>query len=688
MRVAFTHNLQRNKNEEEAEFDTIETVNAITMSLTALGHQVEPIDVSCSPAELVARLELFRPHLVFNTAEGRAGRFREAFYPALFDEIGLPYTGSDPYVCTLTLDKTLAKMIVAQHGVRVPRSIFFDTNSDLHEIPDISLPVIVKPNFEGSSKGITEDSVVDSYEGLRARVESSLIRYPEGVIAEEFIPGRDVVVAFIEGLSPDTKGVLPAVEYFFDDAIAGPRQHNIYDFNLKNVIAHAVKVKTAVGLSPKAEQALQRMASTAFRVLGVRDMGRADFRVTAEGEVYFIEVNALPSLDSGSGIYEAAKAIGAVDISAVLHAVVRSATSRRGLPLEPPTQIKTRVRRGARIGFTYNLKRIKPHGQDDDSEAEYDSPTTIAAITEALASYGHEVVALEATAEVLATIRKEEFDVVFNIAEGVRGRGREALVPALLELLDIEYTGSDPATLAVTLDKALAKQIVHQAGVATPQFAVWSTGAERLPKWVEFPVIVKPVAEGSSKGVGTTSVVRNEAELRAMAKDIIARYRQAALIEAFVGGREFTVGVLGEKRPRVLPPMEVIFCDKTETHPVYSFAHKLAGTSEVRYEAPAQLDPVLARNIERAARKSFNALGCRDVSRIDVRLDAAGTVHFIECNPLPGLTPNWSDLCLIAQGAGMSYRALIGAILAPALRRFRANARLTTSASGVDERRG
>jgi D-alanine-D-alanine ligase len=197
------------------------------------------------------------------------------------------------------------------------------------------------------------------------------------------------------------------------------------------------------------------------------------------------------------------------------------------------------------------------------------------------------------------------------------------------------------------------------------------TGKERLPKDLRFPVIIKPVAEGSSKGVVSDSVMETEERLREAAAALYQKYKQPVLVEEFLSGREFTLGLLGDNRPKVLPPMEIVYTNPAAKFQVYTFEHKLTEHPEIRYEAPAKVDAKLGRELERVARNSFIALGCRDVSRIDLRCGANGKVYFIECNPLPGLTPGWSDMCLIAQAAGLSYRDLIGEIMAPAISRVR-----------------
>ncbi len=321
-----------------------------------------------------------------------------------------------------------------------------------------------------------------------------------------------------------------------------------------------------------------------------------------------------------------------------------------------------------RIALAFNLKRIKPRpGGFDDEDAEYDAPSTIQAIADALASHGHEVEQIEADASFVARILGTKVDVVFNVAEGARGKSREAQVPALLELLGIPYTGSDPACFVLTLDKAVAKSIVSAAGVRTPRSVVVTAQNAAIPADMSFPVIVKPVAEGSSKGVLPASVAETNERAREIAIGMAERYRQGALVEEYLPGREFTVGILGDP-PVVLAPMEVVLRTK-ERYPVYSFDHKLVPNDEVVYEVPAKIDGDLDRTLRTMSLRAFEALGCRDVARVDLRLDAQGVPSFIECNPLPGLTPGWSDLCLIGEGEGIDYRSLIGRILAPAIAR-------------------
>jgi len=669
MRIAFTHNLRISDSEEEAEFDTGETVDLIAGALERLGHRVERIEVSGPASRTATRLEAFGPDLIFNTAEGRRGRFREAFFPALFDELGMPYTGSDAWVLAITLDKQLTKLLLQQHGVLTPRWQYAEDAARL--VPTaLRFPVIVKPNFEGSSKGITQESVVEEAGRLHEAVREALQRYPAGVLVEEFIRGRDITVPFLEAAAEERAGVLQPVEYQIDERAREGRRHAIYDYELKTALDEYVSVRAPARLEGDEFARLRASAATVFRVLGIRDLGRIDFRLGEDGQFYFLEVNALPSLQPGAGIYASA-ALEGLHVDGVLGAVIRSAERRWNLDVPRTRRGRPRRTERLKVGFAFNVKRIHPDlAGDQDEEAEYDAPETLQAIREAIASYGHEVVDLEATSDLPLVLASTPVDVVFNIAEGFRGRSRESQVPALLELLDIPYTGSDPAALSVSLDKALAKRMVRTHGVLTPDYFVMSTGKERLPREMQrFPLIVKPVAEGTSKGVTAKSVVRDEGELREVARELVGKYRQPALVEQYIAGREFTVGLLGERRPRVLPPMEIVFLDAGDPTPVYSFDMKQEWSRRIRYEVPARLSQRESERLERAARECFAALGCRDVARLDFRMDAQGRVFFIESNPLPGLTPGWSDLVLIAKAAGLPYRDLIGEILSFGIRR-------------------
>src|SRR5689334_6173314 len=611
MRIAFTHNLRLTDSEEEAEFDTVETVDAVASALRAGGHEVQKIEVTGPASRLAERLESYGPDLIFNTAEGRRGRAREAFYPALFEELGFPYTGSDAYVLTVTLDKWLTKLVLGKRGIDTPRA-YLITPDEYRRLRDpgtlgLALPVIVKPNYEGSSKGIADDAVVRDARALAEVLPRALRAYPSGVLVEEFVAGIDVTVPFLEGRGDE--GVLLPVDYVVDPPARS--RFNLYDYRLKSAEANRVAVRCPPDQPRDVVARLRAISKMAVRALGIRDVGRIDFRIGEDGRIYLLEVNALPSLEPGASLFAAAAREG-LDYGESLHAIVESAAKRQGLVVKPGAR-RRRPADPLRIGFTFNVKRVDSKG-GNDAEAEYDAPETIDAIREALESYGHQVIPFEATAELPRQLMESPVDLVFNIAEGVAGRNREAAVPALCELLGIPYTGSDAATLSIALDKALSKRVLMQHGILTAEFQLMETGRERLSPKLKFPLIVKPNHEGSSKGVSAhASVVDDEESLRAVVKELIDRYRQPALVEDYIAGREFTVGLLGDKRPRALPPMEILFKDKSNPRPVYDFQIKQEWEKHVYYECPAKLSPSELKAIERTCRVTFIALDCRDV---------------------------------------------------------------------------
>lgn len=328
MRIAFTHNLMMSSAEDHAEFDSPATVALIAESLLRLGHDVELIEVSGSLTEVVRRLEEGRPELVLNTAEGSRGRAREGLCPAIFERLGIPYIGSDAYTCTLTLDKQLCKDIVSARGVSVAPSALVTHVAELRTL-DVPLPAIVKPNYEGSSKGISSASIAETDTELRAIVGEVLSSYPDGVIVESYIAGTDVVVPFIEGISAATGGVLEPASYSYRCVTAG--RHRIYDGAMKRDGFDGLHIECPARVAPETRREIIVQAATAYRALGVRDLGRIDFRVDHTGRPFFLEVNALPSLEDGASIFLCGAQVGVQGIDAVLDAVIASATRRWGM---------------------------------------------------------------------------------------------------------------------------------------------------------------------------------------------------------------------------------------------------------------------------------------------------------------------------------------------------------------------
>jgi len=324
-----------------------------------------------------------------------------------------------------------------------------------------------------------------------------------------------------------------------------------------------------------------------------------------------------------------------------------------------------------RIGITFDLKGDVPveAGVPDDFQEEYDSPATIEAIAAVLCGLGHDVEKLGDGRELLHRLLADPPDFVFNFAEGQGiGRSREARVPAVLELLGIPYTGSDPLTLAATLDKDCAKRLVSSAGVAAPQGVdVGPAGSSLQICNLQFPLIVKPAWEGSSKGIRSKSLVNHPVELEAVVESLWRDHRQPVLIEEYIEGDELTVGVLGNDPPQILGIMRVVPVQPMQQF-VYSLEIKRDFERLVRYECPAPLTDADTQAVLQAALAIFRVLGCRDVARIDFRL-RAGVPYFLEVNPLPGLNPESSDLVIMSRLIGWDYRRLISTILRSAIDR-------------------
>ena len=333
------------------------------------------------------------------------------------------------------------------------------------------------------------------------------------------------------------------------------------------------------------------------------------------------------------------------------------------------------------IALAYNLREqapaviagtpsSKPDEEPDDLYAEWDDLETIQAVADALAEQ-HRVSLVPADLDALNTLRELRPDLVFNIAEGLYGASREAQLPALLDMLQIPYTGSDPVTLGICLDKARTKEILAYHDVPTPRFRRLTIAAE-LPAAMDFPLMVKPVGEGSGKGITDRSLVRTPVELDQQLARIADHYRQPALVEEFLAGREFTVAMIGNGDDlRVLPIVEIDFSTlPAGANPLYSYEAKWiwdqADAPLQIFHCPAPIDPLLQHAIESICIKTFKTLGCRDWCRIDVRLDGDGRPNIIEVNPLPGVLPRpEQNSCFpkAARAAGLSYPQMIQAVV-------------------------
>ncbi len=347
-----------------------------------------------------------------------------------------------------------------------------------------------------------------------------------------------------------------------------------------------------------------------------------------------------------------------------------------------------------RVALLANLKRNAPTwpGMSPDQWDDLDSWETIQAITMALEKGGHRVIFLEGDQSLYNNLLAVKPEISFNICEGHFGDSREAQVPAILEMLRIPYTGSRVLTLALALDKPMTKRVLTYHGLPTPAFQVFEREDEPLDPALPFPLFAKPSREGTGMGVSPESIVHDEAQLRAQIRRIFEKYNQPALVEQYIEGREVTVGLVGnlklpvarrvpedEDAPRILkglhifPTLEIdMGAYPAEESGIYTSRIKVELAHDFHYICPASLSQDMVEELNWLAAATFRVMGCFDVARVDFRLDAnnGNKPYILEINPLPGLNPGYSDLCIEAAAYGWSYEQLINHILDEAIQRY------------------
>jgi len=330
---------------------------------------------------------------------------------------------------------------------------------------------------------------------------------------------------------------------------------------------------------------------------------------------------------------------------------------------------------GERTPLSLNSNSLKNF---NDTYAEWDSLDTINAIKNSLELY-HDVTMIEANENAFEKFKNTEIDIVFNVAECAYGSSREAQIPAMLDMLQIPYTGSDPLTLTTCLDKARTKEVLSYYKIPNAKFLLVQEINDLSNFDLSFPVIIKPVAEGSSKGIFNSSFINNFFDLETNLAELLQEYSQPFLIEEFLPGREFTVALIGNKNDlEVLPIIELNLHElPSELVPIYSYEAKWVVDTKDNplniFSCPADIDNDLENEIKEVAKKTFNILRCKDWSRIDIRLDANNKPNVIEVNPLPGILPDPDDNSCFpkaARTAGMNYEEMINRVLNTAAKRY------------------
>lgn len=356
MRITLTYNLKTETTEEQAELHARWEIDQLGGAIESLGHRLTLVEVSGPAHEVIEVILASEPDLVFNIAEGRAGAAREAFYPGIFEQLGLAFTGSGSAALHLNMDKQLAKTVVAARGVRVPEGVLVTPGN--REFPDdLDYPLILKPNYEGSSKGITQRSVVESRKECEALLDELLARYSSGVVVEEFITGRELTVPLLQAHPGE---VLEVVEHSFDLAAVGGR-YNIYDFQFKyGGGSQHVTTHCPARLTESEREAVADVARRAARMMNYADYARVDVRLRRDGVPFFIEMNPLPSLEPDVAHMIAANHLG-MSLADVLGLIIRSAARRQGIArrrrpkahgqVDQATARPTARELGIRVGF-------------------------------------------------------------------------------------------------------------------------------------------------------------------------------------------------------------------------------------------------------------------------------------------------------------------------------------------------
>jgi D-alanine-D-alanine ligase len=320
------------------------------------------------------------------------------------------------------------------------------------------------------------------------------------------------------------------------------------------------------------------------------------------------------------------------------------------------------------VGLTYDLKTDYKFKEGDplDANAEFDSLSTVDVIADAIAANGFKVKKIGNAANLLEKIDNLGVDIVFNISEGLSGRNRESQVPILLEMAGVPFVGADALTLGLTLDKVMAKKIFIAEGIPTPKFfEVNSTDGLINQDHCRFPLIVKPRFEGSSKGLTENSRVENADELKKQVDYIVATYKQPALVEEFISGQEFTVAIVGNEKPEIMPVVQIKIDGKLKLNEkFYTFAR--ITSDRLEYICPAKITSDLKKKLDEMSLKVYHAVECRDFGRVDFRVDQDGNPYVLEINPLPSLSTE-DVFMLVAKNIGITYEQMVGRILNSAL---------------------
>ncbi|CAM5671226.1 D-alanine--D-alanine ligase [Streptomyces avidinii] len=325
MRIALAHNLRRGDEVGQRGFTSREEAEELLASMRALGHEPVAVEVGGELDDTVAQLRSARPDLVFNLAEGWSGPWRQSFYPALYHQLGLAHTGSGPHALALALDKHLTKLVLRAHGLPTPGWVFVKDAAQVPPLDQLRFPVFVKPAYESCSKGIGPESLATTPDEARSRALVSLAEYPDGVLVEEYVPGRDLTVPYFTAAG----GALAVAETTMPDTAAN---RGLFDYVHKQDPSRWSHLKVPARIPEALAARARALTHTAVRALGLQDFARADFRLAPDGALYLLEVNGLPGLPAGGASHQAAVLAGLAPATGLVDTVISAAVTRLGRP--------------------------------------------------------------------------------------------------------------------------------------------------------------------------------------------------------------------------------------------------------------------------------------------------------------------------------------------------------------------
>jgi D-alanine-D-alanine ligase len=680
MRIGLTFDLRDHyralgfSEEDVAEFDFGETIDAIDATLKELGFETERIGTI---TELVPMLAEGRRHwdLVFNIAEGVYGIGREAQVPALCDAYKIPYTFSDPCIMALALNKDLTKRVIRDLGLPTPD---FQLISSIDEIKSIHLkfPLFAKPYAEGTGKGINASSVIKDKKTLTEVCTGLLKRYNQPVLVESYLPGREFTVGIIgSGEEARIAGVMEVI-------LHSGAEDGVYSYSNKE---NCEEVVTYTLVDDNTAKIAGKLALDSWRGLGCLDAGRVDIRCDAAGNPNFIEVNPLAGLHPEHSDLPIICTKAGISFIELIGSIVSSALKRCGLIDSAPQKVKEISKSSHRTNnFSSlvnpakkktNLKTIvilHQHVPESASPDEKDVLVQRDEIADSIERLGYEPVKVAMTLDVEAAknaLYAAKPLKVVNLVESIDGSDRlMGIAPALLDSLSMDYTGSGADAIAMTGNKVLAKRLMKQAGIPTPPFFLISEIENaKLPKGA---YIIKSSFDHASIGIDENSLIKVYGKIdKAAFIKASGKYKSESFAERFIDGREFNIAILdGPDGPEILPHAEIVFKNYPKGKPrIVNYKAKWETDSfeyknTVRNYKFAKSDKRMLGLLSKYALKCWDVFGLRGYARVDFRVDADGKPWVLEINANPCLSSD-AGFIAAAEQKGLAFDDVIRRIL-------------------------